>query len=258
MHCRIPVRDHRGSAFRGVLRPAATALTLGVCLLALPALSGCAGVDPAALDRILGTGAVDERTIISGLTEALRVGTERTVAQTSQRDGFLGNARIRIPLPSSLDSMAKTLRSVGLGRHVDEFETAMNRAAEQAAAEAAPVFVRAIKSITWADAKAILRGHDTAATEFFQRTTHADLRDRFRPIVVQTMSKLGTVTTYERAADAYDSLPLTETPAFDPYDYVTERSLDGLFTVLGDEERRIREDPAARTTAILRKVFGRD
>jgi hypothetical protein len=174
----------------------------------------------------------------------------------SRRDGYFGNARIRIPLPQELDSAASTLRQVGLGSHVDELELAMNRAAEAAAGEAVDVFWNAIKSMTIADARGILNGPDTAATAYFRRTTEARLEARFAPIVDEKMTALGTVRVYDQLVAAYDALPLTTKPAFDPRAYVTSRALDGLFTVLGDEEKRIRDDPAARTTALLRRVFG--
>ncbi len=220
-------------------------------------LAGCAGLSSSTLDDILGTSTpLDEPTIIAGLREALKVGSERTVDTTSRVDGFFGNPLIRIPLPSELDTAAKTLRSVGLGAHVDEFELTMNRAAEAAGGEAFDVFWNTIRTITWSDARGILEGDDTAATEFFRRRTETELRTRFHPIVVTKMNELGSVRIYDRLVKAYTALPLATKPAFDPAEYVTRRALSGLFTVLGEEEKRIRDDPAARTTEILRRVFG--
>jgi len=220
-------------------------------------LAGCAGLNTGSVGDILqGTGPLDESTIVDGLREALHVGTERAVRTTSRRDGFFGNPRIHIPIPQELESVAGTLRSVGLGDHVDEFELAMNRAAEEASKEAVDVFWSAIRGLTWTDARGILEGDDTAATAFFRGRTEQELRARFEPIVTRKMTELGYVRTYERLVEAYSALPLTTKPAFDPEAYVTDRALDGLFTILGEEEKRIREDPLARTTALLRRVFG--
>jgi hypothetical protein len=198
---------------------------------------------------------VDERTVVAGLKEALRVGTDRTVASTSRLDGYAGNPLIRIPLPDQLQPVSRTLRSVGLGGTVDEFELAMNRAAEKASGEALDVFVGAITSMTLTDAFGILRGHDTAATEYFRNRTEDELRTRFRPIVIDKLSDVGVYRLYDRVLQGYLALPLTTEPEFDPDDYVTQRALDGLFTVLGQEEKRIRDDPVARTTKLLQTVF---
>ncbi|HMB70563.1 MAG TPA: DUF4197 domain-containing protein [bacterium] len=228
-----------------------------IAIAGLALLPACAGFDPGSLGDILeSSGPLDDATIVSGLREALNIGTQRASASVSRTDGYFGNARIRIPLPQELDSAASTLRQVGLGSHVDDFELAMNRAAEAAAGEAVDVFWSAIKSMTIADARGILNGPDTAATAYFRRTTEAQLEARFAPIVDEKMTTLGTVRVYDQLVSAYDALPLTTKPAFDPRAYVTDRALNGLFTVLGDEEKRIREDPLARTTALLRKVFG--
>lgn len=225
---------------------------------ALAVMSGCGSVDPAVLEQILGTtgGGLSESTIIAGLRQALEVGTERTVDNTSQTDGFFGNPLIRIPIPGELQTVATTLRGVGLGGKVDEFELAMNRAAEQASGEAVAVFWGAIKTMTIDDARGILNGPDNAATVYFRGRTETELETRFLPIVETKMQELGYVKKYEELADAYAALPLTTRPAFDPEDYVTDRALSGLFTILADEEKRIRDDPAARTTELLRQVFG--
>ena len=232
----------------------ATSLLAAACLAA--AVAGCSGFNAASLGDVLGSGPLDDSTIVAGLREALHVGTERTVAATSRTDGFWANPRIRIPMPRELSGVAKTLRAAGLGSHVEEFELAMNRAAEQASGTAVDVFWNALKRMTWTDARGILDGDDTAATEFFRRTTGDELRARFQPIVAAKMSELGYLRKYDELVSMYAALPLTTKPAFRPEDYVTDRALDGLFTILGDEEKRIREDPAARTTALLRRVFG--
>jgi hypothetical protein len=245
------VRSRCGVADQGALG----LITAAFVLLAMP---GCAGLSSGAIGDILGTGSgpLDEATIVAGLREALHVGAERTVDKTSRPNGFFENPRIHIPLPQELDTAASTLRSVGLGHHVDQFELTMNRAAEAAAGEAVDVFWSAIQTMTWSDARGILQGNDTAATAFFRSRTEAELRTRFHPIVVAKMNELGSVRIYERLVEAYTALSLTTKPVFDPTDYVTTRALGGLFTILGEEEKRIREDPAARTTELLRRVFG--
>ncbi len=224
------------------------------------AFSGCAALSESAGDILntgSGDGELDESVVIDGIREALRVGTQNTVISTSQVDGYLGNEMIRIALPEQMGSVASTLRTVGLGAYVDELEVGMNRAAELAAAEARDVFWKAINSMTVTDAFGILNGEDTAATEYFRRQTGADLRARFHPIIEEKIEEIGLSRMYSKVADAYNDLSFTGAPGLvDLDEYVTDQALEGLFTVLAQEEKKIREDPAARTTELLRKVFG--
>jgi hypothetical protein len=236
------------AAVRTVLLAASLVACAGDGSLLVGELASLAGLDT--------RGALDDSTIVAGLKEALRVGTDRTVSDTSRENGFLGNDLIRIPVPEELDAMTRGLRAIGLGGQVDELEVAMNRAAERAAAEATPVFVDAIKQMSFSDARAILEGDDHAATDYFQARTSTELDARFRPIVRQGMEEVGLVQLYEGLLGRIGSLPLVPTPGLDLDEYVTGRALDGLFTVLAQEEARIREDPAARSTELLRKVFG--
>lgn len=224
-------------------------------------LAGCAGGTLPSLENVLaglpsGGGSLDTGTIVAGLREALQVGTRNAVATTSRLDGYWGNPGIRIPLPGSLESMATALRGLGMRSQVDELELAMNRAAERAASEASDVFLGAIRRMTFADARGILEGDDTAATAWFRRTSEDELRTRYAPIVDEKLTDVGLVRLYDDLVDRYAALPFTRRPALDLRDYVTGAALDGLFSVLGDEERRIRQDPAARTTQLLRTVFG--
>jgi hypothetical protein len=203
-------------------------------------------------------GALDESTVAAGIKEALRVGTQNTVLTTSKVDGYLGNRLIRIAIPEQLQSAASTLRQVGLGKQVDELEFGMNRAAEVAAAEARDVFWDAIASMTISDAFGILNGGDTAATDYFRDRTSAALRARFQPIVAQKIGEVGISRVYGGIADTYNKLPLEgKSSLVDLDEYVTDRALAGLFTILGMEEQKIRRDPLARTTDLLRRVFGR-
>ena len=205
-----------------------------------------------------GSGALDESTVAAGIKEALRIGTQNTVLSTSKVDGYLGNQLIRIAIPEQMQSVASTLRQVGLGKQVDELEVGMNRAAELAAAEARDVFWDAITSMTVSDAFGILNGGNTAATDYFRGRTSAALRTRFHPIVAQKIDEVGLSRVYSGIADTYNSLPLEgKSRLVDLDEYVTDRALAGLFTVLATEEQKIRQDPMARTTDLLRKVFGR-
>lgn len=224
------------------------------------ASSGCATLQESMGDIIDSgseDGELDESVVIAGIREALHVGTQNTVISTSKVDGYLGNKLIRIAMPEQLESMVSTLRTVGLGAYVDDLEVGMNRAAELAAAEARDIFWNAIKNMTVADAFGILNGDDTAATEYFRKQTGDDLRARFHPIIEQKMDEIGLSRMYSQAADAYNSITFTGAPELvDLDEYVTDRALDGLFVVLAQEETKIRDDPAARTTELLKKVFG--
>lgn len=218
--------------------------------------AGCAGSGDIAALTGLAPGAGSEGEVPAALRQALEIGTANAVAKTSAHNGYLDDPRIRIRLPDSLDTMAKALRAVGMRADLDELDVAMNRAAEAAAGEAKAVFWQGIRQMTFADAHAILRSGDSAATRYFERTTRPTLRARYEPIVGRTMSQVGLVRLYDELVARYAALPFASPPGFDLRGYVTDKALDGLFTVLAEEERRIRTDPAARTTELLREVFG--
>jgi hypothetical protein len=152
--------------------------------------------------------------------------------------------------------VAKTLKNFGMGFYVDDFERSMNRAAERASGEAIDVFWSVIKQMSIPDAFGILNGGETAATDYFRRTTTASLTARFQPIVTASMEEVGVYNIYNDLVAKYNQLPIDKPEAVDIDDYVTTRTVDGIFTVLEGEEKRIREDPAARTTELLRRVFG--
>lgn len=225
------------------------------------AMAGCANMDMANLSALLGGGSggtLSVETIVAGLKEALTVGTRNAVTQTSKAGGYLNNARLRIPLPQELQTVGKTMRSVGLGSLVDDFEGKMNLAAEQAAAQATPVFVGTIRQMTFADAKTILSGKETAATDYFREKTHTQLRTLYKPIVTTYTDQSGAARAYKSLMDRYSQIPLVPKPQQTSLDeFVTDKAISGLFTVLADEEAKIRKDPAARTTQLLRTVFGR-
>ncbi len=209
------------------------------------------------LRDIMSSGPLDESTVAAGLKDALKVGAERAVDRTSITDGFWGNQIIRLVMPPEFEEVTNALRGIGFTSQVDNFELAMNRAAEAAAGEATEVFWTAVTQMSIADAFAILNGHETAATEYFQDRTTQELRSRFTPIVQTKMGQTGVYTTYKDITDLYNRIPFVTKPALDLDAYITDKTLSGMFTILGDEEKRIREDPAARTTELLRKVFAK-
>jgi hypothetical protein len=196
--------------------------------------------------------------IVDGLKDALKVGTVNTVDLTGKTDGYFANAAIKILLPEKMRNVETGLRALGQGEKVDEFVLAMNRAAEQAAPAAKDIFWGAIKSMSFDDARKILTGGDTAATDYFRAKTTDTLTAAFRPVVKDTMDKVGVVQQYNQLTAAYKSVPFASAlPSFDVESYVVGKALDGLFLVLGQEEKKIRTDPAAQVTDILKKVFGK-
>ncbi len=195
--------------------------------------------------------------VTQGLKEALRIGTEKAVANTGRPDGFLGNDLIKILLPKKFRTLEKGLRLAGQGDKVDTFITSMNRAAEQATPKAKSIFVDAITSMTIDDAKGLLNGGDTAATDFFKAKTSDKLYQTFRPVIDNSMNKVGTVQRYNALLGQAKKLPLVKTQSLDVGDYVTNKSLGGLFLMVAQEEKRIRTNPAARVTDLLQTVFGK-
>ena len=228
-----------------------------ICLLlasSLP-LSSCAALEQFGIGSGQGGGLTEER-VAAGLREALTVGTSRAVERTGRTDGFLRNALIKIVIPSELTRMMNTLKDIGLTRQVNEFEVAMNRAAELAAAEAVDVFVEVVRGLTIQDAFSILNGHETAATDLFRDRTTTTLASRFRPIVQRKMREVNLYNAYNYLAETYAALPFTPNTVFDVETYVVDRALNGLFTTLGQEEAKIRGNVRFRTTDLLREVFG--
>jgi hypothetical protein len=225
-------------------------------IVAVVALTAIGCINAGTIGEMLGDdGALDEATVAAGLKEALEIGTERATASTSKFDGFYGNALIRIALPQQYDGVANTLRKLGMGSYVDDFERSMNRAAERASGEAVDVFWPVIKQMSITDAFGILNGGETAATDYFRRTTSATLTARFQPIVIASMEEVGVYNVYNDLVAKYNQLPIDKPEAIDIDDYVTDRTVNGIFSVLEGEEKRIREDPVARTTELLKKVF---
>lgn len=198
----------------------------------------------------------DRSTPADALREALRVGTARTVEALGASGGYLDHPQLRIGVPHKVEKIAKALRAIGLGKLVDDFETSMNRAAEQAAPLAKPVFMDAISEMSFEDALTILRGSSHEATDYFRAKTSARLTDLFQPKVSEQLASVGATRRFDELMDRASKLPLIKRPPLDLASYVTEEALDGLFDRLGREEVRIREDPVARSTAILKRWFG--
>ena len=193
----------------------------------------------------------------SGLKEALKVGTENTVSLTGRRDGYLLNEAIKILMPKTLRKLEKPLRMVGYGSQIDEFVLSMNRAAELAAPFAKEIFWDAVAQMTFEDARKILAGGDTAATDYFKAKTTDKLVTAFRPVVEKSMNQVGVTRKYKELVGRYEAIPFSKSVAFDPDQYVVGKAMDGLFYVLGQEEKKIRKNPAARVTNLLKEVFGK-
>ena len=193
--------------------------------------------------------------IVSGLKEALNVGIEKAGSKASAVDGFNKNNLIRIPFPEEAKKMEDKLRMVGMGAQVDSFEVALNKAAEVAAKEAAPIFVSAIKSMNVSDGMNILKGEDDAASQYLSKTTNDSLYATFKPIVETALKKVKVAQYWNPLASRYNKIPLTQKVNPDLEDYTTKKAMEGLFKLLAQEEKKIRDNPAARTTDLLKKVF---
>ncbi|MBN1844005.1 MAG: DUF4197 domain-containing protein [Deltaproteobacteria bacterium] len=198
---------------------------------------------------------LDENTIISGLKEALSIGTKNAVKSVSQFDGYFGNEIIKILMPEKIRKVADVLGKVGYQQQVDDFILSMNRAAERAGPEAASIFGSAIKEMTLEDARGILKGGDTAATDYFRTKTSDKIYETFKPIILSSMNEVGVTRSFKEMMDKYTSLPFMRAQSLDLDHYVTDKSLDGLFYMLGQEEKKIRTNPAARVSELVKKVF---
>ena len=199
---------------------------------------------------------ISNRDAINGLKEALTRGSHAAVARLGVDNGFFGNDRVKIPLPPSLRRLEAVIRSIGMSPHADELVLRMNRAAEAAVPEAKTLLVDAVKKISVQDAKGILTGGEDAATQYFKRTTSEALAKRFQPIVKKAMQKVKLAEKYDEIAASGAKLGLVKEEDAQLEDYVTRKALDGLFVVIAEEEKKVRQDPAGAASAILRKVFG--
>jgi hypothetical protein len=194
--------------------------------------------------------------MVGGLKEALAKGAHEAIAKLGKKDGFLKNAEVAIPMPESLKKVDKLLRKLGQDKMADEFVATLNHAAEQAVPEAASLFADAISQMSVQDAQAILKGPDNAATEYFRKTSGTKLAERFKPIVQAATDKAGVTNAYKELMDKAGPLAKAMGKDTDLDTYVTDKTVDGLFKMIADEEKLIRLDPLARSTDLLKKVFG--
>jgi hypothetical protein len=208
------------------------------------------------LSGVTGSGLSDAK-IGSGLQEALKIGTQNAVDITGQTDGFFKNQLIKILMPKTLQNMEKPLRLVGYGPQIDEFVLGMNRAAEKSVPFAKDIFWDAIGQMSFDDARKILAGSDTAATDYFKAKTSKKLQAAFKPSVEEVMGQVGVNQQYNELIGRYKDVPFAKSVTFDVNQYVTEKTTDGLFFVVGQEEKKIRTNPAARVTDLLKEVFSK-
>ena len=202
-------------------------------------------------------GGLNDAKIASGLKEALQIGTQNAVNLTGRLDGYFRNEVIKILMPEKLQTLEKGLRLVGYGPRVDEFVLSMNRPAERAAPRAKAIFWDAIGEMSFEDARKILNGGDTAATDYFQDKTTDRLAAAFRPVVDKAMNEVGVTRRYKELIGRYEAIPFVTSERLDIDQYVVTKALDGLFYVVGEEERKIRTNPTARVTDLLKEVFAK-
>lgn len=200
--------------------------------------------------------ALDETQASSGVRAALERGAASAVSQLGRTGGFMDDARVRIPLPHGLEKAASMLRTLGQGRRVDDLVEAMNRAAEHAVPEARPLLVNAVRSMSVEDAVRIVRGGDTSVTDFFAAKTRAPLAEKFLPIVSAETAKVSLAAKYNAVASKGSAFGLVKPEDANVEQYVTRKALDGLFFMIGEEEKKIRADPVATGSALLKAVFG--
>lgn len=198
---------------------------------------------------------VTDTDIASGLREALDQGIDKQVSKLAMTDGFFKNEMVKILLPKELQKVDKGLRDIGLGSLADEGLKVLNRAAEDAVSEATPIFVNAVKGITFSDAKNILLGNDNAATQYLMQKTQTELYNKFHPVINNSFAKVGADKIWSNLITKYNAIPFTADVNPDLTDYVTTEALDGVYTMIAVEEKNIRHNFSSRTTDLLKKVF---
>ena len=210
------------------------------------------------VNKTLGGGAQPLTTteVAEGLKEALIKGISTGSDLVSQVDGYFKNSEIKIPFPPDVKRVEDKLRQIGFGNEVDRFVMTLNRGAEDAAKEAKPIFITAIRSMNIQDAWGILKGEDDAATEYLKRTTSSLLKDKFKPVIKNSLDKVNATKYYSDIVSRYNQIPLVQKVNPNLDDYATDKAIEGLFLMIAKEEKNIRQNPIARTTALLKKVFG--
>jgi len=199
---------------------------------------------------------LSNRDVVAALKEALNKSSQAAVARLGVENGFFGDERVRIPLPDSLKRAERVMRSLGMGKQADDLVLRMNRAAEAAVPEAKTLLIGAVKKMSIGDAKSILTGGDDAATQYFKRTTSEPLAEKFLPIVQDAMSKVKLAEAYDQFAERGRRFGLVRDEDTNLERYITRKALDGLFLVMAEEEKKIRQDPVGTASSIIKKVFG--
>lgn len=225
-----------------------------LCLLVFQ-LVGCTELQQVVNQLPQGTTGIGNAEIAQGLRDALNLGIEKQVNKLTLKDGFFRNELVKILLPEELKKVDKTLRDVGLGNLADEGLRVLNRAAEDAVKEATPIFVDAVKGITFNDAKQILLGNDNAATSYLEQSTKTKLYEKFNPVIKNSFAKVGADQIWNNLITKYNRLPLTNDVNPDLTDYTTKEALNGVYTMIAIEEKEIRTKISSRTTELLKKVF---
>ncbi|WP_394970565.1 DUF4197 domain-containing protein [uncultured Croceitalea sp.] len=225
-----------------------------VALIIIISFFGCSELQQV-VNQLPQGGALGNDQIANGLREALNMGIEKQVSKLTLKDGFYKNELVKILLPEELIKVDNTLRKVGLGNLADEGLKVLNRAAEEAVGEATPIFIDAVKGITFNDAKNILLGNNNAATNYLKQGTETKLYDKFNPIIKSSFEKVGADKIWSNLINKYNNLPLTNDVNPDLTDYVTQQALTGVYTMIEVEEKEIRTKVSSRTTDLLKKVF---
>ncbi|HKZ39076.1 MAG TPA: DUF4197 domain-containing protein [Chryseolinea sp.] len=194
--------------------------------------------------------------VAQGLKEALTKGVSKGSDLVSQVDGYFKNPEIKIPFPPEVKQVESRLRQIGLGDEVDRFVLTLNRGAEDAAKEAKPIFIEAVRGMTIQDAWAILKGEQDAATQYLKSSTSSLLKEKFKPIIQNSLSKVNATKYYSDLVNSYNKIPLVQKVNPDLDEYATDKAIEGLFIMIAKEEKNIRANPMARTTELLKKVFG--
>ncbi len=214
------------------------------------------GMDSLSQDKSQAAVGLSEESIISGLKEALSIGVDKAISYSSKLDGYLENPQIKIPMPEKIQKVADMLKNIGLQKPVDDFVLSMNRAAEAASPKAKDILLGAVQNMTFDDAKNVLNGGDTAATDYLREKTFNEISQAFKPIVSKTVNKAGVTSAYKEMMGKFASIPFASAEALDLDTYVTDKAISGLFVMLAEEEKNIRTNPQARVTDLLKQVFG--
>ena len=231
---------------------------LVTCFFALALLTIFDGCSKQSLQNVVNETidhGISNEEVTIGLKDALVIGINKGFDQAARTNGFYSNSKIRISFPEDARKVETTLRRIGLGKEVDKFVIQLNRGAEKAALQAKPIFLKAINDMTIDDAWAILRGNDDAATQYLRKTSSTQLYQQFNPIIKRSLDQVNATKYYGDIIRRYNRIPSVQKVNPDLDDYATKKAMDGLFTLIAEEEANIRENPTARTTGVMRRVF---